>query len=63
MASASDGANKGGGTRGSKINKPEKVQLASDILFIHLTIVDFCTSKMQGSPFLMLYMAYLNENL
>lgn len=29
MASASDGANKGGGPRGSKINKPEKVQLAS----------------------------------
>ncbi|GFP79358.1 formin-like protein 3 [Phtheirospermum japonicum] len=27
VASASDGANKGGGQRGSKINKPEKVQL------------------------------------
>ncbi|KAL1569252.1 Formin-like protein 14, variant 2 [Salvia divinorum] len=27
MASASDGANKGAGARGSKINKPEKVQL------------------------------------
>ncbi|KAL0371970.1 UNVERIFIED_CONTAM: Formin-like protein 14 [Sesamum calycinum] len=37
VASTSDGA-KGGGSRGSKINKPEKVQLASDIISIHLSI-------------------------
>lgn len=34
MASISDNANKGAGARGSKINKPEKVQLVSDILKI-----------------------------
>lgn len=32
-ASTSDGADKGGGRLGSKINKPEKVQLVSNTSF------------------------------
>lgn len=44
VASISDGANKGAGPRGSKINKPEKVQLASDILNIHCVYCNFCMS-------------------
>lgn len=41
VASASDGVNKGAGPRGSKINKPEKVQLV--FTFIHLSICRICS--------------------
>lgn len=70
MASASDGSNKGAGPRGSKINKPEKVQLASDIIFIHLSVCsNFCRSiltyccKLAERPFHSVFLMLSELNL
>lgn len=47
VASATDSINKAGGRRGSKINKPEKVQLVSKFLAELLKIFKICHYQYQ----------------